>query len=603
MSSPAATPPASPAPFTFTSVDALRDAIQHIPRGLDTHQVASETDDVARREFYVQNHIHQSSMLALCYTADPALGQPLTNMISRYSRMIAATQAEITVLDSGVPPPPAPPPGLPPAAPGLPPAAPIPAAAAPPAPPGMRPKQPTITKCNLSGGSVKLFLTSMHTACSTLTFTDDKQKAHYYVNNLTDSSRELLFSVHNPVTDDPWYTTANVINYLESFISKNKNSQALQSLRNFTMQGHQLFVYYQKMSQLISETNSSPETTLSQSLQVRYFVEGLNPNAIPTNLKLAIDSFLRTNPASTITDLYQHAEHLMDTVYGPNHRSSTNNITGNFVIPKRGRSGGNQPRHPNPKQQRLPSSAARRDDYPRQPPRHPTPGRQPSGNTCQRCGHNHKTSDCSAQFHISGELLTTPKNKTNPPKVTPGGFKGNKTQGSYSSTLPSPPPPVNPWKKVGNGKGKGAVNSLTAPPAEKPAPKPTQQQQQQQRQQLFEQQQQQQLLHQQKNPHKQFAVKSIIVDPAAPGPSGAKKKTPRRRLPLERSVTFADDTDSETSLSDPDQEATPSEYEATPSDSHPFWDPVAPSANQQQDLLERTLLSKRLKAFLDKMDQ
>jgi hypothetical protein len=67
---------------------------------------------------------------------------------------------------------------------------------------GIRPRQPAITKCNHLGNNVRLFLTSMYTSVSTLTFTNDKQKAHHYVNNLTDDSTDTLFAIQDPVAVD-----------------------------------------------------------------------------------------------------------------------------------------------------------------------------------------------------------------------------------------------------------------------------------------------------------------------------------------------------------------------------------------------------------------
>jgi hypothetical protein len=186
----------------------------------------------------------------------------------------------------------------------------------------------------------------------------------------------------------------------------------------------------------------------------------LNPHAIPTNLKLAVGSYLSANPAATLTDLYQHADHLMNTVLGPNYSKGhmTNQHTGDdFVIPKR-RSGG-APRHqPGAKQPRY-EATGREARQPQQNRRQATGQPRPSagassskrahaGPACGRCGHtSHATNTCEAMYHRDKYPLTSPTNH--------GANKGKKPQ-----ALALPAPPVrdsSSWKS----KPKASAKALT----------------------------------------------------------------------------------------------------------------------------------------------
>ena len=431
-------------------------------------------DDTARRQALVGVLAYKALVLTTCYTCDPAEAA-VGDSIRRYKRQVAFTQAEIDGEAAA------------PAAPAL---------------TGIRPKLPTITKCNLAGSGVQLFLTSMTTHCTTLVFANDKQKCHFYVNNLTDSSKETLFAVHDPVAEDAWYTTANIVTYLEQFISKNKGKQALKTVRTVTMQGNKLFMYYTLMNKLFAECNTTPETTIPQTLQVRYFVDGLNPNSIPANLRLVLGTYLDDHPTSTVTELYSHAEHLMDTVLGPNHATSTNGNTGNaFVNPKRGRSGGQHQMQPQAKRPRPNASGNRNaSGSGNGNPRHQSNG-QSSSKGCGRCGHtSHQIGACIADFHRDTKYeLTSPK---------PGALKGGTPPG-----FPGPPPlPArNPWTTVGKngkngnngrGKAKASAKSVTLPAMKGTAMQTPRQQQQQQHQQQHQQQQK-------STPR----IRSIIIDP------------------------------------------------------------------------------------------
>ena len=418
--------------FAHANIAALKAAIAALPPGPSITAITAIGDQPARRAQYVLLYTHQSDIIQMCYQTDPAEGAELIDMIARYQSLLVFTQQQLGPAPAVVPAP----------------APPVPAPVT-----GMRPKQAAITKCNLQGPSVQLFLTSMVTACTNLTFTDDKQKAHYYVNNLTDSSKETLFAIHDPVRDDVWYTSINVITFIEKFISKNKGTQALKAIRSVKMLGNGLFTYFNLMNKLYADANSTAETTIPESLQVRYFIDGLNPDSIPTNLKLTMTSYLAEHPTSTVTDLYQQAEHIMDTVLGPNHSTAASNgRTGNdFHIPKR-RSGGQPQRPPEEwkKQRRDPNP---RNDSNRRPPRQTQqPGKQQGGAACARCGHSHHNiSQCTANFH---------KDKYPLPPL--GQSKGKAANLSTPPGYPALPPP--PWKKPEKWKKKPpAAKTLTLP--------------------------------------------------------------------------------------------------------------------------------------------
>jgi hypothetical protein len=399
-------------------------------------------DPVARRAAMVTILSFEMTIQLMIFNCDPT-EQSVQHLASRHSSLYKEIQEAIHPTAAVAAP------------------VPVAAVAAPPYNPGIRLKLPTITKCNLSSGNVELFLTSMITSCSGIAFDNDKAKAHYYVNNLVDSSKETLYAVHHPVDDDAWYTSVNVVAYLKQFISRNKGNQALVSIRTVHMVGNDLFPYYNSLTKLIADANSNANSALPAHLQVRYFIEGLNPDSIPTNLKLAVGSYLAENPTATLTDLYQHADHLMNTVLGPNYsnRRVTNQQSGgDFVTPKR-RSGGAPRNQPGAKQPRHESNGRQPQQNRRQAsgqPR-PSPGASSSrkahtGPACGRCGHtSHTTNTCEAMYHKDKYLLTSPTNH--------GGNKGKKPQ-----TLALPAPPArdsSSWKSKPKVSAKALTLSAT----------------------------------------------------------------------------------------------------------------------------------------------
>jgi hypothetical protein len=83
--------------FLFTSIAALSKAIRALARPPDEVYTATIEDPVARRADYVIIYAYKSSILLMCYSTDPTLGTGLADMISRYSRSLAFTQAELNL--------------------------------------------------------------------------------------------------------------------------------------------------------------------------------------------------------------------------------------------------------------------------------------------------------------------------------------------------------------------------------------------------------------------------------------------------------------------------------------------------------------------------
>jgi hypothetical protein len=62
-------------------------------------------------------------------------------------------------------------------------------------------------------------------------FTDDKELAQFYLNNLTENSKTTIFTIY-PLSDTTFYESLNaVITYLKSFISPNIRINALRDIR------------------------------------------------------------------------------------------------------------------------------------------------------------------------------------------------------------------------------------------------------------------------------------------------------------------------------------------------------------------------------------
>jgi hypothetical protein len=171
-----------------------------------------------------------------------------------------------------------------------------------------RPKTPEIPKFDVNKPGMQTFLNSMELLSQSYTFTDDKELAWFYLNNLTENSKTTIFSIY-PLSDTAFYNTSNaVITYLKSFISPNIRVNALQDIRGLKMTENNggLYAYYKSFNRLISELGAG---ALSSEVQVHYFIAGLNTNAVQnTNLNLHMHTFYENKPTSTVTDLYAEAD-------------------------------------------------------------------------------------------------------------------------------------------------------------------------------------------------------------------------------------------------------------------------------------------------------
>jgi hypothetical protein len=133
-------------------------------------------------------------------------------------------------------------------------------------------------------------------------FDSDKDLAQYYLNNLTEGSKTLIFAIY-PLNDKSFYeNSAAVIKYLESFISPNIRINALRDIRVLKMENGGLQAYYKSFTRLVSDLGAN---SMNQESLVLCFIAGLNPNAVRnTNLNLHMHNFLTSNPTTTITNLY-----------------------------------------------------------------------------------------------------------------------------------------------------------------------------------------------------------------------------------------------------------------------------------------------------------
>jgi hypothetical protein len=115
----------------------------------------------------------------------------------------------------------------------------------------------------------------MELLSQSFTFTNDKELADFYLNNLTESSKTTILSIYPQITDP--LSSAAVIACLQSFVSQNVKMHALKAIRSLTMGGNSLFTYYQPFNRLVSELGPG---ALAIDTQVHYFIKGLDSNSI-----------------------------------------------------------------------------------------------------------------------------------------------------------------------------------------------------------------------------------------------------------------------------------------------------------------------------------
>ena len=177
-----------------------------------------------------------------------------------------------------------------------------------------KPKPPPLTVCNVFGPNVEHYLKNVQLYLNNFTLTDDREVAMLYVNNLDDRSRSHLFNLH-PVGTAFYSTSATVIAWLRTFTNEAEvKNRALASLRTLKMQGNKLTFYYTSYCKLLA--NSGWAST--DDIAVKFFIEGLNSAALPTNLKLAVHELSEKSGVS-VMDIYHAAEKKMQLVHGANY--------------------------------------------------------------------------------------------------------------------------------------------------------------------------------------------------------------------------------------------------------------------------------------------
>jgi hypothetical protein len=163
-----------------------------------------------------------------------------------------------------------------------------------------RPKTPEIPKFDVNKPGMQTFLNSMELLSQSYRFTNDKELAWFYLNNLTENSKKkkmtqgwvvyggirhaepqremfsriysktTIFSIY-PLSDTTFYNSSNVvITYLKSFISPNIRINALQDIRALKMtENGGLYAYYKSFNRLVSELGAG---ALSNEVQARFII-------------------------------------------------------------------------------------------------------------------------------------------------------------------------------------------------------------------------------------------------------------------------------------------------------------------------------------------
>ena len=183
--------------------------------------------------------------------------------------------------------------------------------------PSKRPKSVDVPKFDVNKPGMQTFLNSMSLITQSYKFDSDKDIAQYYLNNLTENSKTLIFSIY-PLTDKSFYESSKrVIEFLESFIAPNIRIDALRDIRVLKMtENGGLKAYFKTFNQLVADMGPNQ---MSQETLVLYFIAGLNPNAVRnTNLNLHMHNYVTSNPTATITSLYAEA-HKVISLAGTNN--------------------------------------------------------------------------------------------------------------------------------------------------------------------------------------------------------------------------------------------------------------------------------------------
>ena len=115
-----------------------------------------------------------------------------------------------------------------------------------------RPKSVEVPKFDVSKPGMQTFLNSMALATKSFKFDSDKDLARFYLNNLTESSKTLIFSIY-PMNSPFYENSSAVIKYLESFISPNIGINATSDIRVVKMGSGGLKAYYNSFTRIVAD--------------------------------------------------------------------------------------------------------------------------------------------------------------------------------------------------------------------------------------------------------------------------------------------------------------------------------------------------------------
>jgi hypothetical protein len=101
---------------------------------------------------------------------------------------------------------------------------------------------------------MQTFLNSMELLSHSYKFNDDKELAQFYLNNLTENSKQTIFAIY-PMNDTNFYESSNaVIKYLKGFINPNVRLNAQNELRTLKMtESGGLYAYFKTFTKLIAD--------------------------------------------------------------------------------------------------------------------------------------------------------------------------------------------------------------------------------------------------------------------------------------------------------------------------------------------------------------
>eukprot|EP00959_Pyramimonas_sp_CCMP1952_P393787 8251315-Pyramimonas_sp.AAC.1 len=82
-----------------------------------------------------------------------------------------------------------------------------------------KPKPPALTPCDIFCPHVDTYLKSVQLYLYNFKLSSDIEVAMVYVNNLTEASKSHLYNIH-PLSETAFYSSANVIAFIEQFTNK-----------------------------------------------------------------------------------------------------------------------------------------------------------------------------------------------------------------------------------------------------------------------------------------------------------------------------------------------------------------------------------------------